>query len=88
MYRVQAIDHNPSNMHLFYRDFKVLGLLFFQPVFWAEGTAALLLRQTYLGRSALPPVVGDGLSENQYWGLLFSFSFPWWVSVSFPREQK
>jgi len=68
MYRVQITDHNPSKMHLFSRDFRVAGLLFSQPVFWGRGLLCCYSGQPCLGRVALPPVVGDGLSENRCFG--------------------
>ena len=58
MYRVQIIDHDPSKMHLFYRDLRDVGLLFFQPIFWwmVDRPVVLLLRQPCLGEITLPPV--------------------------------
>lgn len=81
MYRVQTIDHNPSEMHLFYRNFRVLGLFFFHLVFCQEGPTVLLLRQPCLGRVALPPVgVEGGLSENRIF-LFFEAFVLWWLSL-------
>ena len=67
MYRAQIIDQDPSNVHLFYKDVRDVGFLIFQPVFWGERPAALILRQPCLGRVALSPMRGDEDGHNVSW---------------------
>jgi len=76
MYIVQIIDHNPSKIHLFYRDIRVAGLLF-SACLLGEEPATLLLRQPCLGRVALPPVGWMGSVKTGFLRLLFSGGFPW-----------
>jgi len=65
--RVQIIDHSPSKRHLFYRDFRVVGLLFSQPVFWGRG-----LLHYYSGSpvwAELPcPLWGGWAQWKLFWG--------------------
>ena len=67
MYTVQIIDQDPSKMHLFYRDLRDVGFLFFQAALLGEGPATQILKQPCLGRVALPLGGGqDGCSDNQF----------------------
>ena len=68
MHRALIIDQDPGSVHLFYRVLRDVGLLTFQPAFWGEGTATLILRQPCLGRVARSPARGggDGHNVNQY----------------------
>ena len=54
-------------MHLFYRDLRDVGFLIFQPAFWREGPAVVILRQLCLGRVAQSPAGEGGSGHNVNW---------------------
>jgi len=84
MYRVQIIEHNPSKMHLFYRDLRAVASC--SPSLSSGGGACHAVTQATLSRVALPPVGGGmGSVNTSFLGLLFSGRFLCLLSES---EQK